>query len=429
MKIDWGKNSTLIVDCLIIMEKYALLFSGQGSQYLGMCDKLCERYPVASRVFEEASEEVKVDLRKLGNTSIDEITLTSNAQPLILTTSIAMFESLKTEVDIEYSTLVGHSLGEISALVASGAIALGDAVKIVRKRGECMQQAVSEIDGAMLAVHSREPAIIEQYCSEIDPSLGKVEIANYNSKVQIVISGERLAIKKIQEKLDLENIKSTLLNVSAPFHSSYMKRAAETFRDELSRYKFETPKLPVLSSDLVTLYDNSVDIISTLSNQLYRPVRWSSSMNYLYAQNITCCIELGPGNTLKNLMKTNISNIPVFSFDSFQEVNDLQSYIEQKRVPFLSRSMGIAVATKNNNFDNHEYNSGVVKPYGEIKILTEEIEKEGRIATYDEMIKAIQMLKSVFKTKRTPNEEQKQRFEELFQDTGTKNEFSNFTLN
>lgn len=411
-----------------MMEKLALLFSGQGSQYVGMADKICKRYQIASEVFKEASDALSIDLIELSNNSYDEITLTYNAQPLILTTSIAMYKAFCEEFDVEPSIMVGHSLGEISALTAAGAISLTDAVKIARKRGKLMQQEVSEIDGAMLAIRSRDVEMIKEMCAAIDPALGTVEIANYNSKVQTVVSGERPAVKKIESQLSEKDIKSTLLKVSAPFHSRYMKPVSYLMEEELKKYQYNNTKTPVFSASTLTQYEKETDIVDILTKQLYLPVEWVKTMKYLYSQNITYGIEIGPGNVLKNLMKTNISNIPVFAFDNEKDVEEAHSYIKNSYVPFLTRCMGIAVATRNYNLDNDEYNKGVVVPYNRISSLAEQVENEGRKASTQEMNEALQMLLSVFRTKKTPIDEQKRRFQELFIETGTKNEFINFKI-
>lgn len=413
---------------IVKMEKLALLFSGQGAQYVGMAEKICKRYKIADEVFNEASEVLSIDLKDLANHSQDEITLTYNAQPLILTTSYAMYKAFCEEFDVKPTLMTGHSLGEVSALAAAGAISFPDAVKIARKRGRIMQQVVSDIDGAMLAIKTRDVAEVEDMCSKIDSSLGTVEVANFNSKTQTVVSGARAAVMQLEKILSDKQIKSTLLNVSAPFHSRYMKPAAELMREELSKYTFSTTNIPVFSSSALTDYKTQQDVIDILSEQLYRPVQWVKSMKHVYSQNVTYGIEVGPGKVLKNLMKTNVSNIPVYAFDLEADVELAKQHVEESYLPFLTRSLGIAVATKNNNQDFAEYEAGVVQPYNHISALAETVENEGRKATRQEMDEAIQMLLSMFKTKHTPVDEQRRRFEELFIETGTQKEFSDFRI-
>lgn len=404
------------------------MFSGQGSQYVGMADKICKRYKIAEEVFKEASEVLSIDLRDLANHSQDEITLTYNAQPLILTTSYAMYKAFCEEFDVKPTLMTGHSLGEVSALAAAGAITLQDAVKIARKRGRIMQQVVADIDGAMLAIKTREVADVVEMCSKIDASLGTVEVANFNSKTQTVVSGTKVAVTQLEKMLAHNQIKSTMLNVSAPFHSGYMKPAAEFMREELSKYSFSVPNIPVFSSSALTNYTTEQDVVDILSEQLYRPVNWVKTMKHVYSQNVTYGIEIGPGKVLKNLMKTNISNIPVYAFDMEADVEEAKQHVEEGYLPFLTRSLGVAVATKNNNHNDAEYEAGVVQPYNKISALAETVENEGRKASRQEMDEAIEMLLSVFRTKRTPIEEQRRRFEELFIETGTQKEFADFSI-
>ena len=410
------------------MERLALMFSGQGSQCVGMADKICRRYQVADEVFKEASNVLSIDLKKLANESQEEITLTYNAQPLILTTSMAMYKAFCEEFEVKPSIMTGHSLGEISALAAAGAITLQDAVKIARKRGRIMQQVVADIDGAMLAVSTRDVSEIIEMCANVDPAFGTVEVANFNSKVQTVVSGAKAAVMELEERLSEKEIKATLLNVSAPFHSSYMKLAAELMREELKKYTFATPSTPVFSSTALVQYGTAQDVVDILSEQLYSPVNWVKTMKYIYSQNVTYGIEIGPGKVLKNLMKTNVSNIPVYAFDLESDVAKAKEHVEKSYVPFLTRSLGIVVATKNNNFNDDEYKAGVIEPYNKISALAEIVENEGRKATRQEMDEAVQMLLSVFATKHTPVEEQKRRFDDLFIETGTLNEFSDFKI-
>ena len=410
------------------MEKSALLFSGQGSQYLGMADSICKKYKVAEKVFEEASEVLSIDLRELCNNSNEEITLTYNAQPLILTTSIAMYRAFVEEIEEEPAIFAGHSLGEISALTAANAISLHDAVKIARKRGKFMQQVVADHDGAMLAIQCRDVKKIDDMCKTVDPSLGSVEIANYNSKVQTVISGESAAVHQIEMQLAEEKIKTTKLSVSAPFHSIYMKPAAMLLQEELSKYEFRKPEIPVLSATKGNIYETAEEIPQVLTKQVYQPIDWVGAMKNIYAYNVTYGVQIGPGKVLKNLMKKNISNIPVFAFEDGKDVKSLKKYIEKGHIPFLSRCLGIAVATRNFNMNEEEYNNGVIQPYKKIKLLEEKVEAEGRKATKAEMDEAIEMLCSVFKTKGTSIEEQERRFDALFKETGTKSEYKDFTL-
>ncbi|SFS08561.1 malonyl CoA-acyl carrier protein transacylase, partial [Anaeromicropila populeti] len=201
------------------MEKRAFLFSGQGAQYVGMGKRICEKSKTAREVFDEASEALGYDLKKMClEGSKEELTLTYHAQPAILTVSTAMYR-ICLEEGIRPDIMAGHSLGEISALTCAGGIAFRDAVRIVRKRGEFMQEAVPVDKGRMIAAGTREAEKLEEICKNASREGRKAVISNYNSRTQYVVSGDKKAVEEVAEKLEAEGIRVSYLNVSAPFHS------------------------------------------------------------------------------------------------------------------------------------------------------------------------------------------------------------------
>lgn len=410
-----------------IMVKKAFVFPGQGSQYIGMGKKLCENFKIASDTFDEASEALSMDIKKMcleGDQA--ELTLTHNAQPAILTLSTAMFKVCMKEEGIQPDLMAGHSLGEISALTCAGAIQFSDAVNIVRKRGEFMQHAVSPERGSMMAILCRDVEKIENICKLISNESSMACISNFNSRTQLVISGDQKAIDEAVNILSEEKIKVNKLNVSAPFHSPLMQPAADQLREELEKYTFNDPIYPVLSNVTAKPYQGREDIINNLTSQIVMPVQWVQSMIYLKKAMVLYGVELGPGNVLRNMMKSNISDIRIFSYDNNADVEKLKKHIKNSYTPFLSRSMGIAVATKNLNWNNEEYKKGVIEQYNKINEIQKMVEKDGREANMDEMKQAVDMLLCVFKTKKTSHDEQISRFKELFCDTGTETIFKDF---
>lgn len=409
------------------MRKKAFVFPGQGSQYIGMGKKLVENFKPASDVFEEANEALSFDLRKLcfeGDKS--ELTLTYNAQPAILTTSVAMFRVLMAEEGITPDLMAGHSLGEISALTAAGAIDFADAVKIVRKRGEFMQQAVPPLLGSMIAVMTRDVENLEDICRSVSGPSGIASISNFNSRTQTVISGNRHTVDQVFKILEEQQIKSSQLNVSAPFHCALMEPAAEMFKQELANYTFHDLKYPVLSNVTAIPYQGKEDIVENLAAQIVMPVRWVDCMTYAKMAMVQYAVEIGPGNVLKNMMGGIYSDIPFYCYDNPANVAALKKRIEKSYIPFLSRCLGISAATRNYNWNGEEYRKGVIVPYNRINELQQHIEKEGRTANLEEMQQGMEMLLMMFQTKKTPLDEQVARFKELFRDSGTEALFHDF---
>jgi len=403
------------------MVKKGFYFPGQGSQYVGMGKKMCEEFKYVSDIFDEAGEALSENIQKLCfEGDIAKLTMTKNTQPALVTMAKAMYEVCVREVGITPNIAAGHSIGEISALTCVGAINFSDAVKIARIRGEFMQQAVQSGDGRMCAVRGRDIKHIEEVVRNIsDNDDGTVCVSNYNSNVQTVISGNVSAVEKAAEIFESEGCKVVHLNVSAPFHSPLMNPAAEKLRTELEKYTFNDFDVPVISNVDALPYKGKEEIIDKLANQLVMPVRWVESMVYMKRYMVNYGVELGPGNTLSKMMKNNISDIRIYSMDDESDIKKLKRCVEKSYLPFLSRCLGIAVATKNSNFNKEEYESGVIASYNKISEMSKTVENEGRKAALEEMELAIKLLIKIMQTKGISNEEQKQRLDDLFYDTNT----------
>lgn len=417
------------------MKKIAILFPGQGSQYVGMSKSLCESFKEAKETFEEANNALSFDIQKLClEGSIEELTKTENTQPAILTASVAAYRVYVKELGIEPAVAAGHSLGEFAALCCAGGIKFADAVRIVRQRGKFMQEAVPIGVGGMAAISGVSKDIIEEKCVKASINGKIVAISNFNSPDQIVISGNIEAIDKVGESLKELGARFIPLKVSAPFHSSLMQLAADKLKEELEKYSYGELKYPVIANVTAQPYPNKDSIIEYLTKQIIKPVRWQESMDYVSKQEVDLAVELGPQMVLRNLMKKNAPNLKTYSFDNEPDVQALKKQVNSSEqgvsngLEVITRCIAIAVCTKNTNWNDQEYQKGVVEPYREVKKLKEEIEKEGRQPTTDEVMQALNMLKSVLNTKKVPKEEQIQKFNEIFQKSGTRQLFISFQM-
>ena len=301
------------------MSKIAFIFPGQGSQYPGMGKELADAFPVARQVFEEADDALGFKLSDICFTgSEDQLRLTANTQPAILTTSIAVLRVLLQETGLKADYLAGHSLGEYSALVCSGALAFTDAVRTVRARGTFMQDAVPVGTGTMAAMLSVEKEELEDICREA--AQGEVvSPANFNSPGQIVIAGSTAAINRAIEIAKGRGFrKAVLLPVSAPFHCALMKPAADRLSVVLDAITISDMSLPVVANATAMPNAAKEQVRPLLVTQVCAPVLWEQSVSEMVGQGVTRFVEIGPGKVLCGLVKritkevelSNIEDIP-----------------------------------------------------------------------------------------------------------------------
>ncbi|NWF53335.1 MAG: ACP S-malonyltransferase [Syntrophaceae bacterium] len=286
------------------MKKTALVFPGQGSQFVGMGRDLFDRFPAAREVFGEANETLGFDIAKLCFGGPEEdLKLTANTQPAILTVSIAALRVMQAEREIIPVVAAGHSLGEYGALVAAGGLRFADAVRLVHLRGKFMQEAVPVGVGAMAAVMGLSPVEVEALCREA--ARGEIlSPANFNSPGQIAIAGHATAVQRAMEILSKKPGKKAVpLPVSAPFHSPLMKPAGERLKAELDRTEVGDLHFPVLSNAEADFYPGKERIRDLLVKQVDHPVRWEECMQRLLAAGPDLVLEVGPGKVLAGLMR------------------------------------------------------------------------------------------------------------------------------
>lgn len=406
--------------------KTVLLFPGQASQYVGMGKMLYEQYDFVKKLFSEANEALGFDITSMCfNGSLEELTNTENTQPALLLCSVAAYKVFCYEFSITPDFVAGHSIGEISALTCVGAIKLKDALQIVRKRGLLMKEALGNGKGKMSAITGLDLDFVEKICAEYSQTADKVVISNYNSTNQYVISGLEDGVKEVEARLEKLLAKVYPLNVSAPFHSPYMQSAADKFREVLKEYTFSPFQTPVISNIDALPYSDPSLIVDKLVEQLIAPVQWVKSIQYLESQGVTMAIELGPKTVLKSLVKSITPTIKVYSSDNKDDIDALRV----KLLAFINKCLAISVCTKNSNWNDEEYKKGVSEPYKRVQQMLEQLEEDQALPTIDQAKESLEMLVSVFKTKKVSEKEQKERFEELFSQTETFCFFKSFELN
>lgn len=291
------------------MTTFAFVFPGQGSQSVGMLDAWGD-HPVVKTVLDEASEALGQDLGKLIHEGPKEdLALTTNTQPVMLVAAVAAYRVWQSEGGAAPTYVAGHSLGEYSALVASGALSLAQAVPLVRFRAQAMQEAVAVGSGAMAAILGLPSAKVIEVCQQVQSSFPTdsgevVQAANFNDPAQTVISGSQAAVAAACEQLKAAGAKRTLpLPVSAPFHCNLMKPAAERLRAELSGVALAQPGISLVNNIDVAIETDPERIRDALYRQAFGPVRWVETMLLMQQSGVTHVVECGPGKVLTGMVK------------------------------------------------------------------------------------------------------------------------------
>ncbi len=303
-------------------QNLAFVFPGQGSQKIGMLADLAASYPIVTQTFAEASSVLGYDLWELVQSGAQEdINLTERTQPLLLTASVAVWRVWQEKNGAQPALVAGHSLGEWSALVCAGVVAFADAVKLVQQRGKFMQEAVPAGQGAMAAIIGLDDALIVEACKKAEEG-EVVSAVNFNSPGQVVIAGTASAVERASALCKEAGAKRALpLPVSAPFHTSLMKPAADRLAEQINLTEFKAPKIPVVHNVSAQTETDPVKIKSLMIEQIYSAVRWVDCVNTMSGKGITTTIECGPGKVLSGLNKRINAELTTLSIEKPEEVD------------------------------------------------------------------------------------------------------------
>lgn len=314
------------------MKSFAFVFPGQGSQSVGMLDAWGE-HPVITQTLAEASDALNQDIGRLIKDGPKEaLALTSNTQPVMLVAGVAIYRAWMAETGAAPAVVAGHSLGEYSALVASGVLSLAQAAPLVRFRAQAMQDAVPVGVGAMAAILGLEAAKVIEGCAEAVRTFGLntsevVEAVNFNDPLQTVIAGSKAAVEKACEILKANGARRALpLPVSAPFHSRLMKPAAVRLKEKLASVHFLVPRIPVINNIEVAIETDPDRIRAALYQQAFGPVRWVECIQAIKARGLTHIVECGPGKVLAGMVKRidpELIGMPLFDPASLAEVKEM----------------------------------------------------------------------------------------------------------
>lgn len=305
------------------MSKIAFVFPGQGSQKVGMGHDVYEQHEQGREVFMQADRALGEPLSELIFTGPEsELKLTYHTQPALLTTSIALLTVFR-EQGIKPDFVAGHSLGEYSALVAAGVMSFADAVRTVKARGEFMEAAVPSGEGAMAAVLGAEQEVLQQCCEEITAAGEVVQLANLNCPGQIVISGTAAGVQQVVERGKAIGARRVIpLEVSGPFHSSLMKPAAEQLAAVLAEVEMNEPQIPVVANVTARQVTDATHIRQLLAEQVYSPVQWTDSIEWMIGEGVNTFFEIGSGQVLTGLIKKIDRTVNVYNINSMDAIKE-----------------------------------------------------------------------------------------------------------
>jgi [acyl-carrier-protein] S-malonyltransferase len=409
-----------------VLERIALLFPGQGSQYSGMAKNLYKQYEIVRRTFEEAGDTLGFNLVQLCfEGSPADLGKTQNALAALLTVGVSYFRVYMSEIGVKPLFTAGHSLGEYSALTCGGAIAFADALRIVDTRSKIAQDGARRVNGAMTIIDGLDANRVAEACQQISNDEHYAAISCDNSARQVAISGHLPAVEKVEDQVLKLGGTITPLVDNPPFHSPVMTPAAGQFKAELQQYSFHPLRYPVIANVTAAPYSGPEQMGDLLTQHMIRPVQWRSIMEYLHKYRITMAVELGPKNVLTALLEQSDAEIKALSFDRIDDRRALIDYFTnnpayQNHIPtVVTKCLAIAAATPNHNPNSEEYIGGVVEPFRKLRMIQNEIENQGNKPGAEEMRTALKLLRRILNAKKVALGKQQEWYDEILAETGS----------
>ena len=308
----------------------ALLFPGQGSQIVGMGSELYSSFDLVKNIFNQADNKLNYPISKIIlDGPENELQLTKNTQPAILTVSYSIFKVLKDEFNFDFDSFkyfAGHSLGEYSALVCADSLNFNDALYLLHERGKAMQEAVPIGKGKMIAILRIKTEEIINVLKTIEKKEGICQIANDNAEGQVIVSGNKEKVELLQNILKEKKVKSIPLKVSAPFHCSLMKPAAVLMKDKIKKTNFKNPIFKIINNVTASLETDSENIKELLVRQIFSTVKWRESIIHMSQAGVKNFVEIGPGKVLTGMVKRTIKQANYFSINS---ISDIKNFIDE----------------------------------------------------------------------------------------------------
>ncbi|SDW03989.1 [acyl-carrier-protein] S-malonyltransferase [Marininema mesophilum] len=398
--------------------KVAFMFPGVGSHYAGMGEYFNDNFKIARETFQEASDTLGTDMVSLCMDKSRKLSLDAleNAQTALVTVSMAAFRVFEQEIGIKPDAMLGYSLGEYSALCASGVMGFADVLKLVHSRGLIVSEYAASIDGTMAWVNNLEPETVEQICAEVKKAGEEVVVSAYDTPQKTSISGSNAGIRLAGEKVVERGGIPIPLRMSGPFHSPLMKPAADRYRELLIDSKIHSPNVPVIANRSALLYRDVEGVLDNLWLQLVEPVRWLDSLRYLLQEGMTIAVEMGPKDVLKYLLKAVDPNLLMVNYEKEKDVRRTEQALVVQETEYnqvITNCLAVVAGTRNYSTDLADYERRVVLPFRQVQHRYEELAASESSPKLSDVQRALQMMQGALTAKRIRGEERERHLQRV----------------